>query len=84
MIDRSSREEFIDLAIKKQLEIAGLPVTVLKEKPKSWFREYTITSAQHNAWKKWFIAEVKQRFKMARAAAEREFSYFDLDYGLKQ
>ena len=74
MIKRTKREAFALSAVHKQLEIAGVDKSVLETDHDSWFSNNTITEEQHAVWKAWFIGE---------ARAEKEFSFFDLGYGLR-
>ena len=83
MNTRIKREEFVIDAINKQFEIANIDPTVLKTDPTGWFSNNTMTDIHHQQWKLWFIAECRKRFKYSKHAAEREFDYFDLSYGLK-
>jgi len=84
MIDRNAREAFVIEAITKQLEIAGLDPALLKASPSTWIKDHHITEDQRSEWRDWFISELRNRFKMSKKAAESEFSFFDLQYGLSQ
>lgn len=82
MTNREKRESFALAAVNRQLEIAGVNSSVLKE-DKEWFRNNTITQKQWEEWKKWFITEAQKTFKFNRRTAEKEFTFFDLNYGLR-
>jgi len=82
MNNREKRESFTLAAVNKQLEIAAVNFSVLKE-DKEWFRNNTITQKQWEEWKKWFISEARKTFKLNKLAAEKEFTFFDLNYGLR-
>lgn len=59
--------------------------TTLEVKSKPWYRYYTFNSEQeYNNWKKFCINLFRKELKMTKAKAEREFGWFDLNYGLKQ
>lgn len=77
-----TQQEFALVAIHKELEIAGVDKSVLQS-DKEWFRNNTMTPEQHKAWKKWFIDEYRLNFKRTKKEAEKEFSWFDLQYGLR-
>jgi hypothetical protein len=79
---RTDREGFVMQAVLKQLELAGVDPKVLKEDP-TWFSNNTISAELHEEWKSWFISQVRKRFKYNKKFAEREFSFFNLNYGLK-
>ena len=74
--------QFALVAVHKQLEIAGVDSSVLQT-DKEWFSNNTITPEQHKEWKKWFLEEYKLNFRSSKKFAEKEFSWFDLGYGLR-
>lgn len=73
--------KFVMDAIYKQLDIAGYSHDLIKEE--NWFSNYTMTEAQLNEWKQWFLSECKSRFRWGKAMGEKEFMWFNLQYGLK-
>lgn len=77
-----TKQEFALVAIHQQLEIAGVDKSVLHE-DKEWFSNNTMSSEQHQHWKQWFIQQYRLNFKSSKKEAEREFSWFDLGYGLR-
>jgi hypothetical protein len=81
MIHPNKREQFGWDAIHKQLDIAGHPHDVVKDE--FWFSNNTMTEEQHKEWKDWFLTEGKKRFRWNKKTAEKEFQWFDLQYGLK-
>lgn len=76
------RDAFVMEAIYKELDLAGVSHSVL-EKDKEWFSNNTMNQQQHQQWREWFIAESRKRFRLTKKLAEKEFSYFDLSYGLR-
>ena len=82
MTNRTQREEFTMRAILKQLELAGVDPSVLTE-DKEWYSNNTISQEKADEWKQWFIAEARKTFKMPKKTAEKEFSWFNLSYGLR-
>lgn len=82
-LTRTDREEFVMEAVLKQLELAGVDPSVLKE-DKTWFSNNTITKELHEEWKSWFISQVRTRFKFNKKLAEHEFLWFNLNYGLRE
>jgi len=82
MTTQSKREQFAWDAIHKQLDIAGHPHNVI-ENDQWWFSNNTMTEAQCEEWKQWFLAECKRRFRWNKKISEREFQWFNLQYGLK-
>lgn len=83
MATRTQREEFAMTAILKQLELANVNPSVLKE-DKAWYSNNTITPEKHSEWRTWFIAEARKVFKLTKKAAEKEFGWFSLSYGLRE
>ena len=83
MQNRQKREEFVYSAIYKELAIAGVDRSVLETDKEKWFHNNTMTMAQHEEWKEWFIAEARKVFKMNKKLAEKEFLYFSLMWGLR-
>jgi hypothetical protein len=80
---QEKRENFVYDAIYKQFEIANVDRSVLETDKEKWFQNNTMTMAQREEWKAWFIAEVKRIFRFNKKYAEREFAYFDLMWGLR-
>jgi hypothetical protein len=68
-------------AILKQFEIAGIDPSFLGSGEIPLFKTYQISSSQREAWKRWFISEVRSRFKMKKREAEEEFIFFSSHYG---
>lgn len=65
-----------DYIIKNQdqiLENSGVP----------WYQHYTITSKQEETLKKLAIPIIKKELKIRTKVAEREYGWFNLQYGLK-
>ena len=81
--NRHDRETFVMAAILKQLELAGVYPKVLKE-DKEWFYNNTISRDKAEEWKHWFIAETRKIFKITKKKAEQEFTWFHLNYGLRE
>lgn len=81
--NRTDRENFTMLAILKQLEIAGVDPKVLTE-DQSWFSNNTISHEKAEEWKQWFITETRKNFNLTKRKAEKEFSWFNLSYGLRE
>ena len=81
--NRTDRENFTMLAILKQLEIAGVDPKVLTEDQR-WFSNNTISHEKAEEWKQWFIAETRKNFNLTKSKAEKEFSWFNLSYGLRE
>ena len=77
-------KSFFIQAINKQFEIAGhdLDYTAAQNE-KDWFNKYTMTTQQHEDYKKWFIKAFQKKYKGSKKRAEHEFLWFDLGWGLR-
>ena len=82
-MNSNKKKDFAIEAIHKQFEIAGVDPSVLERDPEEWFNNNTMTQQHHELWKDWFIVECRKRFRTNKKMAEKEFSWFDLAYGLR-
>lgn len=58
-------------------------ITNKKEIP--WYQQYTFNSKEeYESWKEFCIKLFRKELKLTKKAAEKEFIWFDLNYGLKQ
>ena len=48
-----------------------------------WYFNWTMTSEQHEEFKRYAIPLLKKIFKFNKAKAEDTFSWFDLQFGLR-
>ena len=66
------------------MEIAGHKERYddLLDLPK-WFIDFTMTQAQSDEFRDWFVAETKKRMRWSKKRALSEFSWLNLMYGLK-
>lgn len=49
-----------------------------------WYLRHSWTSEQKERFHKWFITAYRKEFKTTKRNAEREWSYWDLDYGFRE
>lgn len=81
-VKKLSPLEFGLLAVQKELELIGLDISVTHSDPQ-WFHNNTMTQAQYEEWKQWFISEYCLNFRATKKVALKEFSWFNLAYGLR-
>jgi len=65
--------------------IAGHEVTFedIKGRKDDWFTQWTMTVAQSEEWREWGIAYLRKNLKMNKGLAEKEMTWFNLQWGLK-
>ena len=68
--------------IDKELEPHGKTMEDVKDS-QTWYRDYTMTTAQCDEWKTFCIDLMRKKLKWSKALAEKEFAMFNLSYGLK-
>lgn len=84
MSSQKKIESFFKTAVNKQLEMAGISLKyedVLEIE--DWYDKLTITPEQSDDFHRWFIGEYKTTFRSNNRVAGREYSYFNLSYGLR-
>ena len=76
-----TNDAFVLAAIKKQLELAGLPLD-LYEKQENWYTN-TITYEKYVEFKEWWLKEAKEHLRYSKPHLLKAWGWFDLSYGLK-
>lgn len=81
--EEKRRQAVIDI-INQMFIIAGHEVTFddIKDRKDNWYNQWTMTMEQHEEWKKWGINYLKKNLKMNTFSADREMSWFSLQWGL--
>lgn len=92
-------QEVIEACINKKLEPYGITYDDVKkgtrveftdlykytEEEVPWYQQYTFNSKEeYESWREFCINLFRKELKMSKAKAEKEFNWFDLNYGLKQ
>ena len=82
--EQKRQQAVIDI-INQMFVIAGHEVTYddIKERKDDWFTDWTMTVAQSEEWRAWGIAYLRKNLKMNKVLAEKEMSWFNLQWGLK-
>lgn len=88
-----TNQEVIKTCINKELALYDTTMEAVKSLTDSgffneeipWYQYYTFNSEQEfNEWKGFCINLFSKELKMSKKEAEKEFSLFNLSYGLKQ
>jgi|694.fasta_scaffold00478_11 hypothetical protein len=81
------KEKLVKELINKMLEKHAVNYDDIKENQKigdiEWFMYYTWTQEEYEIFKKWAIPLIKKTLRITKEGAEKEFSWFDLMWGLK-
>lgn len=74
------RELFVEL-INEQLKEHGVTYEDVKSNP-SWYMEYKTTPEKEDAFIKYAVERIREVLKISKVAAEKEASWFILQWGL--
>jgi len=77
-----NRLNISDELMKYQFNMIGKTFQQAVSNPE-WIKEWSMTQAQHDEFKAYAIPLIKKVFKCNKARAENNFSWFDLQFGLK-
>lgn len=82
--EQKRQQAVIDI-INQMFIIAGHEVTYddIKDRKDDWFTDWTMTIAQSEEWRAWGVAYLRKNLRMNKALAEKEMSWFNLQWGLK-
>ena len=82
--EQKRQQAVIDI-INQMFIIAGHEVTYddIKDRKDDWFTDWTMTIAQSEEWRAWGVAYLRKNLRMNKALAEKEMSWFNIQWGLK-
>lgn len=82
--EQKRQQAVIDI-INQMFVIAGHEVTYddIKNRKDDWFTDWTMTVAQSEEWREWGIAYLRKNLRMNKTLAEKEMTWFNLQWGLK-
>ena len=82
--EQKRQQAVIDI-INQMFVIAGHEVTYddIKDRKDDWFTQWTMTTAQSEEWRAWGEAYLRTNLKMNKKLAEKEMTWFNLQWGLK-
>jgi hypothetical protein len=76
------RDTLVIDILKAELKYINKTIEEVKEE-EEWYNKYTITEEQYEEWKTYSTALIQKVLKCNKATAEKEFSWFNLMYGIK-
>ena len=78
-------QKIVKHLINKMFEYAHVPQTYddIKDRKDEWYREFTMTQEESNAFKDYAIRYLKRELKTGYYKADTEYQWFDLMYGLR-
>ncbi len=78
-------QKIVKHLINKMFEYAHIPQTYddVKDRKDEWYREFTMTQEESNAFKDYAIRYLKRELKTGYYKADTEYQWFDLMYGLR-
>ena len=74
-------DDFVIAAIKKQLELAGLPLDLYLTQ-ENWYTN-EISYPKYTEFKEWWYKEAKLCYNYSSSYLHKAWGWFDLAYGLK-
>lgn len=77
-----NRENIAEHLIEYQLNMVGKTIEEAR-KNDNWYHEWTFTEKQFEVFKGYAIPLMRKVLKLNKAAAEKNFAWFDLTYGLR-
>jgi hypothetical protein len=82
---RPNSQKIVEHLINKMFEYAHIPQTFndIKDRKDEWYREFTMTQEESNAFKDYAIRYLKRELKTGYYKADTEYQWFDLMYGLR-
>ena len=77
------REEINRKLVSMQMEMIGLTYQDAMDTPEFW-RVYTLTTEQTEAWRKLALPLIKKTFKCNKTRAQSTMGWFELNLGLRE
>lgn len=74
------KEVFVEL-VNKQLEPFNITYTDVANDPE-WYMRYRVTKEQEDNFIKWGVKLIREKLRLTKAMAEKEMSWFILQWGL--
>lgn len=81
-MNKINRTNISEHLIEYELQMIGKTMEEAK-KDDMWFFNWTMTQEQHTKFKGYAILLIKKVFKCNKERAERTFTWFDLNFGLR-
>ena len=82
---RTDAQKIVKHLINKMFEYAHVPQTYddIKDRKDEWYREFTMTQEESDAFKDYAIRYLKRELKTGYYKADTEYQWFDLMWGLR-
>lgn len=77
-----NRTNVADHLLDYQLAMIGKTIEEAR-KDDMWFFNWTMTTAQHEEFRKYAVPLLKKVFKFNKSKAEQTFGWFNLQFGLR-
>ena len=79
-------DKFIEKALRKMFKAVGAEKEFSLDycKEQNWFHNYSWNRDQIEKYKTWFIQNAMKDLQLTKQGAEREWSYFFLQWGWKE
>jgi hypothetical protein len=79
-------DKFIEKALKKMFQAVGAQKEYSLNycKKKEWYMNYSWNGKQIAEYKKWFVKNAVKDLELSNKGAQKEWSYFFLQWGWKQ
>jgi hypothetical protein len=75
-------DKFLKKALDKMFTYVGFDgLDEEFTKQEAWYSKKNWTLEQSNDFKKWFLAELKKDLKFSKTMCEKEYSWFNLNWG---
>jgi hypothetical protein len=79
---KTKRQDIVVMIINKELDKYGLTMADVLDS-KDWFTKYTMTNDEWVKWKEYSINLMRDKLRMSKKIAEKEFIWLDLMWGLR-
>jgi hypothetical protein len=78
-------DKFLEKALNKMFQAIGMEKWDKEFTSKQdWYQQKTWTVEQREAYKKWFLKEIRTDLKLTKTSAEKEWSWFHLMWSWKE
>ena len=82
MEEKVIRKNLVNHLISKQLSYVNKTIDDIKD-DELWYQTNTLTEDQFSEWKEYCLKTIKKTIKCTKEAANKEFMWFNLQFGLK-
>ena len=83
MLKQEKINAFIEKALVEMFERVNAEYTKEFVARLDWYQKYSWTQEEEDAYRDWFLKEIKKDLKLTKKEGLKEFQWFCLDYGWK-